>query len=71
MGDVVDTLEGAMEEIARDGELLLNEDFIMNIFSKFQENIDPFEKYLTYIFEEKLSNPIGGMTSINNKVIES
>ena len=69
MGDVVDTLEAAMEEIAGDGKLMLNEDFVMNIFSKFQEKIDPFDEYLAYIFEEKLSNPIGGSTSVENKVI--
>ena len=46
MGDDVDTLEAAMEEIAGDGKLMLNEDFVMNIFSKFQEKIDPFDEYL-------------------------
>ena len=66
MGDVVDTLEGAMEEIAMDGKLMLNEDFAMNIFSKFQ---DPFNKYLVNIFEQKFNNPIGGMTSVDNIVI--
>ena len=69
MGDVVDTLKVAMEEIAGDGKLMLNEDLIVNIFSKFQEKIDPFNKYFTYIFEKKLSNPIGWMTSVDNKVI--
>ena len=48
MGDVVDTLEAAMEEVAGDGKLMLNEDFIMNIFSKFQEKIDPFDEYLMF-----------------------
>ncbi len=34
MGDVVDTLESVMEEVAENGELFLNlnKDFIMNIF---------------------------------------
>ena len=48
---------------------MLNVDFVMNIFSKFQETIDPFDEYLTYIFEEKLSSPIGGSTSVDKKVI--
>ena len=43
MGDVVDTLEVAMEEIAGDGNLMINEYFVMNIFSEFQEKIDPFD----------------------------
>ena len=69
MGDVIDTLNGAMEEVARDGKLMLNEDFVMNISSKFQKKIDPFDKCLTYILEEKLSDHIGGTTSVHNKVI--
>jgi len=48
---------------------MLNEDFVINIFSKFQEKIDPFDDYLTHIFEEKLSNPVDGSTSVDNKVI--
>ena len=32
IGDVVDTLESVMEEVAENGKLFLNEDFIMNIF---------------------------------------
>ena len=48
---------------------MLNEYFIMNIFPKFQEKIDPFDEYLTYIFEENLSNPISGSTNVDKKAI--
>jgi hypothetical protein len=68
MGDVVD-MEDAMEEIAGDGKLMLNDDFVMNVFSKFQEKIDPFDEYLMFLFEEKLMNPIGGSTSVDDKMI--
>ena len=44
MGDVVDTLESVMEEVAENGELFLNEDFIMNIFSDLRKKIDPFDE---------------------------
>lgn len=40
----------------------------MNIISKFQEKIDPFDEYLMYIFK-KLSNPISGTKSVHNKLI--
>lgn len=48
MEAVVDTLEGAMEEIAGNGKIMFSKDFIMNIFSEFQEKIYPFDEYLTY-----------------------
>ena len=63
MGDVVDTLESVMEEVAENGELFLNKDFIMNIFSDLRKQIDPFDEYLTYIFEERSSNLVGGWST--------
>ena len=48
MEAVVDTLEGAMDEIAGNGKIMFSKDFIMNIFSEFQEKIYPFDEYLTY-----------------------
>jgi hypothetical protein len=46
MDDVVDTLECAVEDIAGDGRLLLNENFVLNILFEFQEKIDPSDEYL-------------------------
>ena len=39
MEAVVDTLEGAMDEIAGNGKIMFSKDFIMNIFSEFQDKI--------------------------------
>ena len=36
MEAVVDTLEGAMEEIAGNGKIMFSKDFIMNIFLNFK-----------------------------------
>ena len=63
MGDAVDTLESVMEEVTENGELFLNKDFIMNIFSDLRKKIDPFDEYLTYIFEERSSNLFGGWST--------
>jgi hypothetical protein len=59
MGTVVDTLASAMEDVADNGELFLDEEYMMNIFSDLQKIFDPFDEYLTYISEEKSSNRLG------------
>ena len=59
MSRVADMLEKAMEEVASDGLKFLDDDFIMNIFNEIVEQVDPFEEYLNYIFEEQQSYPVG------------
>jgi hypothetical protein len=47
MGRTVDMLlEEAFIKISSDGALLLDEDFIVNIFSDIVDEVEPFEKYL-------------------------
>ncbi len=46
-------------EIQSDGLLMLEQDFIMNIFSPLYEEIPPLKQYLDYHFEEKEGNVIG------------
>ncbi len=49
----------AFVEIQSDGSLLLEQDFIMNIFSTLYKEIQPLKQYLDYHFEEKEGNVIG------------
>jgi hypothetical protein len=46
-------------EVESDGELMLDEDFIMNILSPLYAELPELKEYLTYYFEEKESNVIG------------
>ena len=48
---------------------MLQEDFMMNIFCKLQDQIDPFDEYLTFVFEDKMSKPVSGSVALGNKVI--
>ncbi len=59
MGRAVDLMYNAFVEVESDGELMLNEDFIMGIFSPLYEELPEFNGYLEYFFEEKESNVIG------------
>ena len=66
---VVDLLEDAMEKIAGNGDLMLQEDFMMNIFRQLQDQIDPFDEYLTFVFEDKIRKPLSGSVVLGGKVI--
>ena len=42
--------------IADDGEHILNEDYMMNIFKPISDTVTPLDEYLTMTFEEKRGN---------------
>ncbi len=56
MGQAIDILYDALEKIQDDGSKLLNYDFMMHIFDNIRDDLPPFDKYLTYMFEEKLNS---------------
>ena len=58
MGLCVDLMKVAFLEVSEDGEMMLDEDFMMNIFKPIANKVKPFEDYLTMMFEEKTSYPI-------------
>ena len=59
MGRAVDLMYNAFVEVESDGELMLDEDFRMNILSPLYAELPELKEYLTYYFEEKESNVIG------------
>lgn len=59
MGRVIDILYNAFDEIKDCGELFLDLDFMMNIFSTLYEQLPEFKEYLDYFFEQKETNVIG------------
>ena len=69
MNSVVDSIERAMEQIAADGELFLDEDFMMNIFADVVTSVAPLEKYLNYVFEDMTGVTNGGSRNAEDKVI--
>lgn len=59
MSKTVDLMESAFTMISNKGKLILDEDFMMNIFSPIVSNIPPLKDYLAYMFEEKKANALG------------
>ena len=54
----VDLMDKASAEIIKDRKLMLDDEFMMNIFEPLAKKIKPFEDYLTYMFEEQQSCPV-------------
>jgi hypothetical protein len=51
--------EDAFTKISSNGLLILDEDFMMTIFSDIVDVVETFENYLHFMFKEKTSNPAG------------
>ena len=47
---------GSIFEHCRRRELILNEDYMMNIFKPIRDTVTPRDEYLTMMFEEKRGN---------------
>jgi hypothetical protein len=59
MGRTVDLMEEAFEKFANDGEMMLDEEFMMNIFEPIVDQVEPFAEYLEFIFENKEGYALG------------
>ena len=59
MGRTVDLMEEAFEKIANDGEMMLDKEFMMNIFEPIVDQVEPFAEYLEFIFENKEGQALG------------
>ena len=53
IGQCIDMLENALEQIVDDGSYILDEDFIMGIFTTLHKQLPPFLAYFTHMFENK------------------
>jgi hypothetical protein len=68
MGRAVQMLYNAFQSIEEDGSLLLDEDYIMNIFSPFYAEIPPFKEYLDYFLRQKEGN-VNGSDAADARVL--
>ena len=59
IGIMVDALETVLEAIEEEGLIILNGEFMMGIFQWIMDEIPPFEKYWTHMFQNK-SMPVVG-----------
>ena len=59
MSNICDLVYKAMQVVEVDGEKMLNEDFIMNIFSPLYSRVPELEESLNWYYEEKALYPVG------------
>ena len=52
MPKFVDLMDKDFADITKDGNFMLNNDFMMNIIEPLEKKIKPLKYYLTYMFEE-------------------
>ena len=53
----LDLMDDAFELVSIDGNILLDEDFMMGIFDTLVRTMLPFEEYLDYMFDKKKESP--------------
>ena len=69
MVSVLDLMEDRFEEISKEGYLMMNEDYMMVMFSSIAIKVDPFAEYLEFMFTEKQSKPVTGCKSNDEKIL--
>ena len=53
MSRVIDTLHSKLNDIHKNPSLILNENFMMNIFQQYRNELPPFEEYWQLIYHKK------------------
>ena len=70
MGSVLQLMEDRFEEISNNGSLMMNEDYMMDMFSSISIKVDPFTYCLEFMFTEKQRKPVAGQKSNDKKVLQ-
>ena len=70
MGRTIDILEEALVKIEEDNELIIQEDYMMNIFKSLMEELPPLEEYINHMFEKKQQKVVSGFNSSGRKLKE-
>jgi len=59
MAEVAQLIHDALEKVASDGKLILDQDFMMGIFQPIRAKVPSFDKYLKFMFEEHTCFAVG------------
>jgi hypothetical protein len=59
MSRVINIIHNFAKELLADGSKLLDDDFMLNLFSPLYEELPELEQYMTYYMEEKECNIMG------------
>ena len=59
MERMVDEMETALESIEEEGGPIINGEFMMSISQGIMDDLPPFEKYWTHMFQNKSTPAVG------------
>ena len=69
MAEVAELIHDALANIASDGKLILDQDFMMGILNPIKERVPAFEEYLRFMFEEQTCFAIGSRLEVDKKLL--
>ena len=69
MSHVIDTLHDKMSELSTSPHLIEDENFMMNIFSEYLDEIIPFREYWEVTFEKKQMSVVARCRKDGTKVV--
>jgi hypothetical protein len=59
MAEVAELIDNGLQEIASNGELILNQDFMMGLLKPILDKVPAFKKYTELMFEEHTRCAVG------------
>ena len=68
LGEALDCWYDAMVHLKEKPEDYLNKDYMLGIFASIKPKLRPFEEYLDFMFEEKMTVSVGGKDALMSKI---
>ena len=68
LGEALDCWYDAMVHLNEKPEDYLNKDYMLGIFDSIKPKLRPFEEYLDFMFEEKMTASVGGKEALMSKL---
>ena len=68
LGEASDCLYDAMVHLNEKPEDYLNKDYMLGIFDSIKPKLRPFEGYLDFMFQEKMTVSVGGKDTLMSKI---
>ena len=69
MSRVIDTLFTKMSDLSNSPSLIENDEFMMNIFREYLDELPPFKKYWGIMFEKKMMSVVARSSKDGSKVV--
>ena len=68
LGEALDCWYDAMVHLKEKPEDYLNKDYMLSIFDSIKPKLRPFQEYLDFMFEEKMTASVGGKEVLMSKL---